>query len=132
MVNRIELSRPWELRLPLRWIATLGPQLGPSVALAATSGVHHGTDVVKALMVGADVAMLTSALLQHGPEHLRTVEDQLRSWMADHDYATVAQLQGSATRTAVADPSAFERANYLKTLHSWSTPPQLPRQRNTS
>ena len=131
VVNRIELSRPWELRLPLRWIATLRPQLGPGVALAATSGVHRGTDVVKALMVGADVAMLTSALLQHGPEHLRTVTDELRSWMAEHDYGSVAQLRGSATRATVDDPSAFERANYVKTLHSWSTPPRLARWGNT-
>ena len=125
IVNRLELSRPWELRLPLRWIAILRPQLGPDVALAATSGVHTGTDVVKALMVGADVAMLTSALLQHGPAHLHTIEAQLRAWMADHDYDSVDQLRGSATQTTAGDPSAFERANYMKTLHSWATPPGL-------
>jgi dihydroorotate dehydrogenase (fumarate) len=125
VVNRLELSRPWELRLPLRWIAILRPQLGPDVALAATSGVHTGTDVVKALMVGADVAMLTSALLQHGPAHLRTIEAQLRAWMADHDYESVDQLRGSATQTTAGDPSAFERANYMKTLHSWAAPPGL-------
>jgi dihydroorotate dehydrogenase (fumarate) len=123
IVHRIELSRPWELRLPLRWIAILRPQLGPGVALAATSGVHAGDDVLKALMVGADVAMLTSALLQHGPAHLRTVEEGLRSWMAEHDYESVAQLRGSASQVTAGDPSAFERANYMKTLHSWSTPP---------
>ena len=71
VVNRVELSTPSELRLPLRWIAILRPQLGPDVSIAATSGIHAGTDVVKALMVGADVAMLTSAVLRHGPEHLR-------------------------------------------------------------
>jgi dihydroorotate dehydrogenase (fumarate) len=125
VVNRIELSRPWELRLPLRWIAILRPQLGAGVALAATSGVQSGTDVVKALMVGADVAMLTSALLQHGPARLRTIEQELRSWMADHEYDSVAQLRGSATHATAGDPSAFERANYLKTLHSWTAPPGL-------
>jgi dihydroorotate dehydrogenase (fumarate) len=125
VINRVELSRPWELRLPLRWIAILRPQLGPQVALAATSGVHTGTDVVKALMVGADVAMLTSALLQHGPTHLRTVETELRDWMAEHDYDSVTQLRGSATRATAGDPSAFERANYMRTLHSWTAPPDL-------
>ncbi|MEO6317157.1 MAG: dihydroorotate dehydrogenase-like protein [Acidimicrobiales bacterium] len=121
VVNRIELSRPWELRLPLRWIAILRPQLGPEVSLAATSGVHSGTDVVKALMVGADVAMLTSALLQHGAGHLRTVEDDLTAWMEAHDYTSVTQLRGSATQATVDDPSAFERANCVSALHSWAT-----------
>lgn len=122
VVNRIELSRPWELRLPLRWIAILRPQLGADVSLAATSGVEAGTDVVKALMVGADVAMLTSAVLRHGPAHLRRVEQELRSWMADHEYESVAQLRGSASQATSGDPAAFERANYVRTLHSWSAP----------
>ena len=67
VVPRVELSRTWELRLPLRWIAILRPQLGPGPSLAATSGVHTGSDVVKALAVGADVAMMTSAILRFGP-----------------------------------------------------------------
>ncbi len=125
VVNRVELSRPWELRLPLRWIAILRPQLGPSVALAATSGIHSGTDALKALMVGADVAMMTSALLHNGPEHIRVVEGQLRDWMAEHEYESVDQLRGSASKAAIADPAAFERANYMQTLHSWSTPSDL-------
>jgi dihydroorotate dehydrogenase (fumarate) len=125
VVNRIELSRPWELRLPLRWIAILRPQLGHAVSLAATSGVHRGTDVVKALMVGADVAMLTSALLEQGPDHLRAVEQELVAWMADHDYESVAQLRGSATQATAGDPSDFERANYVTALHSWSMPTDL-------
>jgi dihydroorotate dehydrogenase (fumarate) len=120
VVARVELSQPWELRLPLRWLAILRPQLGPGVSLAATSGVHSGTDVVKALMVGADVAMMTSALLHHGPEHLRSVEAELVAWLADHEYESVAQLRGSASHATAGDPSAFERANYLRTLHSWT------------
>jgi dihydroorotate dehydrogenase (fumarate) len=119
VVARVELSRPWELRLPLRWIGILRPQLGHSVSIAATSGVHSGTDAVKALMVGADVAMVTSALLEHGPGHLRTIEDGLVTWMVEHGYGSVAELRGSATRSAVADAAAFERANYMKVLHSW-------------
>jgi dihydroorotate dehydrogenase (fumarate) len=122
VVARVELSGPADLRLPMRWIAILRPQLPAATSLAATSGVHSGTDVIKALMVGADVAMMTSALLRHGPAHVRTVEAELRTWMTDHDYESVAQLRGSANQTAVEDPSAYERANYMSTLHSWTTP----------
>ncbi len=122
VVPRVELSGSAELRLPMRWIAILRPQLPATVSLAATSGVQTGTDVVKAVMVGADVAMTTSALLRNGPEHVRTLEAGLRSWMEEHEYASVAQLRGSANQAAVADPSAFERANYMHVLHSWATP----------
>jgi dihydroorotate dehydrogenase (fumarate) len=122
VVNRVELSHPSELRLPLRWIAILRPQLGDDVSIAATSGVHSGTDVVKAIMVGADVAMLTSAVLRQGPEHLRVVEAELTAWMAEHEYESVTQMRGSATQTTSGDPAAFERANYVQMLHSWSAP----------
>jgi dihydroorotate dehydrogenase (fumarate) len=125
VVARLELSHPFELRLPLRWIAILRPQLGPAVALAATSGIHSGTDVAKALMVGADVAMMTSALLRHGPAFLRTVERELRSWMELQEYGSVDELRGSASQAHVADPGSFERANYLRTLRSWTTPVEL-------
>lgn len=122
VVPRVELSHPEELRLPLRWIAILRPQLGPAVSLAATSGIGSGTDVVKALMVGADTAMITSALLRDGPGHIATVERQLRDWMDEHDYESATQMRGSASHATSDDPSAFERANYMKTLHSWTTP----------
>jgi dihydroorotate dehydrogenase (fumarate) len=127
VINRVELSDSGELRLPLRWIAILRPQLGERVSIAATSGVHSGTDVVKALMVGADVAMLTSALLRHGPDHLRVVETGLTTWMIEHDYQSVAQLRGSATQVTSGDPSAFERANYMQMLRSWTAPHDLNR-----
>jgi dihydroorotate dehydrogenase (fumarate) len=121
VVPRVELSHQWELRLPMRWIAILRPQL-PDVSLAATSGITDGTDVVKALMVGADVAMTTSALLRNGPLHVTTLEAQLQAWMIEHDYDSVSQLKGSASHATSDNPSAFERANYLRTLHSWTTP----------
>jgi dihydroorotate dehydrogenase (fumarate) len=120
VANKIELSAAWELRLPLRWIAILRPQLGAGVSIAATSGISSGADALKALMVGADVAMMTSALLRHGPGHVRAVESEMRAWMDQHEYESVAQLRGSASRAAVANPSAFERANYMQTLHSWN------------
>ncbi|MEO8692332.1 MAG: dihydroorotate dehydrogenase-like protein [Acidimicrobiales bacterium] len=122
VVNRVELSDSRELRLPLRWIAILRPQLGDAVSIAATSGVHSGTDAVKAMMVGADVAMLTSALLRHGPDHLRSVESGLTTWMVEHGYESVDQLRGSATQVTSGDPSAFERANYMQMLRSWTAP----------
>jgi dihydroorotate dehydrogenase (fumarate) len=125
VVNRVELSTPSELRLPLRWIAILRPQLGEGVSIAATSGVHAGADVVKALMVGGDVAMMTSALLRHGPQHLATVEAELTEWMDAHDYESVSQLRGSATQATSGNPAAFERANYIQTLHSWTAPHEL-------
>jgi len=121
VVPRIDLSEPWELRLPLRWIAILRPLLGPGVSLAATSGIHSAADVVKALLVGADVAMTTSALLRHGPEHLISLESELRAWMADHEYRSVAELRGSVSHATSDNPAAFERANYLRTLRSWTT-----------
>ena len=122
VVPRVELSQPWELRLPLRWIAILRPQLGEGVGLAATSGVRSGTDVVKALMVGADVAMTTSALLRSGPTRIATMEAELAGWMVEHEYTSVTELRGSATQEKAETPSAFERANYLRTLRSWTNP----------
>ena len=119
---RLELSSPWELRLPLRWIAILRPILEGHTSLAATSGVETGADVAKALLVGADVAMTTSAVLRHGPEHVRTIEQQLVAWMEGHDYDSVDQLRGSVSYLTADNPSAFERANYVRMLHSWTSP----------
>jgi dihydroorotate dehydrogenase (fumarate) len=127
VVPRVSLSHPSELRLPLRWTAILRPQLGGEVSIAASSGIHDGHDAVKALMVGADVAMMTSALLRHGPAHVQVVEAEMRAWLDEHEYGSVGQLRGSASQGNVGDPTAFERAQYIRTLHSW-TPPreQLP------
>ncbi len=120
VVPRLELSQPSEMRLPVRWIAILRPQLDPDVSLAATTGAHSGADVAKGLLVGADVVMMTSAVLRHGPEHITSVETELREWMAEHEYASVSELRASASAATVSDPSAFERANYMTTLHSWA------------
>lgn len=123
---RLELSHPWEIRLPLRWTAILRPVFGTEVSFAVTSGVHSGSDVAKALLAGADVAMTTSALLRNGPEHLRSMLQELVAWMARHEYESVDQLRGSVSYRTSDDPSAFERSNYVKTLHSWTAPPNLP------
>lgn len=118
-VPRLALSTSEELRLPLRWIAILRGQLAAS--LAATSGVHGIEDVAKVLLAGADVAMLASALLQHGPGHLRELEQGLLAWLDEREYDSVRQLRGSMSRLAVADPTAYERGNYLRTLRSYSS-----------
>ncbi|HQV57873.1 MAG TPA: dihydroorotate dehydrogenase-like protein, partial [Ilumatobacteraceae bacterium] len=117
----LELSSPWELRLPLSWIAMLRPLL-PTTSLAATTGIGTGRDAAKALLVGADVTMMTAALLRHGPGHVAVVERELRDWAESHEYDSVAQLRGSVSRANTENPEAFERANYYKILHSFSTP----------
>ena len=124
---RLDLSAVWELRLPLRWIAILRPQLGSGVSLGATSGIGSGGDALKALLVGADVAMMTSAILRLGPDRVTTVESEMRAWMVEHEYVSVDQLRGSASAATAADPTAFERANYIKTIRSWATPSEQVR-----
>jgi dihydroorotate dehydrogenase (fumarate) len=116
----LELSTSTELRLPLRWIAILHRRWG--ISLAASTGVHTATDVVKVLLAGADVAMMTSALLHNGPDHLRPIELRLRDWMDAHGYETIDQLRGQLSQRSVPDPAAFERANYIKTLASRTAP----------
>ena len=115
----LDLSRSAELRLSLRWIAILSRRLPCS--LAATSGVHTAEDVVKVILAGGDVAMTTSALLHHGPGHVATMEAGLRHWMDDHSFTTVEQMKGSLSQRAVTDPEGYERANYMRTLMSYST-----------
>jgi dihydroorotate dehydrogenase (fumarate) len=119
----LELSVPGELRLPLRWLAILRPQL-PGTSLAASTGVHSAKDVAKALLVGADVVGMTSSVLQHGPGHVRVVLDKLVTWMEDNEYESVAQLRGSASVAGAEDPAAFERANYLRVLSSYRPAPK--------
>jgi dihydroorotate dehydrogenase (fumarate) len=113
------LSTSDELRLPLRWIAILHGRI-EKLSLAATTGIHSGRDVAKALLAGADVTMMASALLRNGPDHLGAVELELREWMERHELASVEQLKGSVSQEAVADPAAFERANYMRTLTTYA------------
>jgi dihydroorotate dehydrogenase (fumarate) len=118
VVPKVDLSSSVELRLPLRWLGILRAQLPVGVGLACTSGVHTGTDAVKALLVGADVACTTSAVLHHGPEYLATMLGELRRWLVDNDYESVAQLRGSMSASSVTDPSAFERSQYMAVVTS--------------
>jgi dihydroorotate dehydrogenase (fumarate) len=113
------LSDRHELRLSLRWIATLRDQL--NISLAATSGVHFSEDVVKALLAGADVAMMAAALLRHGPAWLESMLAEMTRWLDNKEYASVAQLQGSMSVRNYADPSVFHRGNYAKALTSYTS-----------
>jgi len=119
VVPHLELSRSSEVRLPLRWIAILHGRV--DAALAASSGIHSAEDVIKVLLAGADVAMLASALLEHGTDHLRQIEADLVEWMSENAYESVSQLRGSVSQRAVPDPTAFERGNYVRTLRSYSS-----------
>ena len=108
------LSTPQSLRLPLTWIGILHGRLKSD--LAATGGVHGAEDVIKLLMVGADVTMLCSSLMRHGINHLRHVERELRDWMEEHEYESVSQMQGSMSQIKCPDPGAFERAQYMRAV----------------
>lgn len=117
VVPNLELSTSHELRLPLRWIAMLHGRV--PVDLALTSGVHSAGDVVKAVMSGASVAMLASELLAHGVGRLSEIAADFERWLDEHEYDSVAQMRGSMSQRAVAEPAAFERANYLRVLDAY-------------
>jgi len=114
---RVLLSTPMALRLPMRWIAILYGTIKADIA--ATSGIHKAEDAVKMLMTGANVTMLCSALLKHGIDHLRQIEQDLIDWMEEHEYDSVLQMQGSMSQKNCENPSAFERAQYMRALQSY-------------
>jgi dihydroorotate dehydrogenase (fumarate) len=116
----LHLSTREELRLPLRWIAILRGRV--PVDLAATGGAHSADDVVKLLLAGADVVMLASALLLHGPGHLSALRASISNWLVEREYDSVEQLKGSMSQAAAPDPAAFERAQYMRALVSYVPP----------
>ena len=116
VVPNVLLSTPQALRLPLRWIGILYRRIG--ISLAATSGIHNADDVLKVLMAGADVSMLCSTLLRNGIKHIAQIRSDMEHWMEEHEYESVQQLKGSMSQCSVADPGAFERANYMKALRT--------------
>jgi dihydroorotate dehydrogenase (fumarate) len=115
---RLTLSSPYELLLRLHWVAILYRHV--KADLAVTGGVHGSAQVLKSMMAGARVAMMTSAILQNGIEHFARVRADLLDWMEAHEYASIAQMQGSMSYRSVAEPAAFERANYMKVLSSYA------------
>ncbi|MBI1208680.1 MAG: dihydroorotate dehydrogenase-like protein [Azospirillum sp.] len=116
-VPRLSLSTSSELLLRLRWLAILSGRVRPS--LAASGGIHDTADAIKALMAGADAVQLVSALLQRGPSHLSRLRNELVEWLERHQYASLAEMQGSMNLLRCPDPAAFERANYMAALQGW-------------
>jgi dihydroorotate dehydrogenase (fumarate) len=114
---KVLLSTPQAMRLPLRWIAILHGRI--KADLAGTSGIHTGEDAIKMLMVGANVTMLCSALLKNGVNHLRTVEQEMRNWMEKHEYESVSQMRGSISQLKCENPTAFERAQYIRAVTTY-------------
>ena len=117
----ILLSTPMAMRVPLRWIAMLYGRVRPN--LAATSGIHRATDVLKMLMAGADVTMLCSVLIRHGVQQIAVIERDLVAWMEEHEYLSVHQLRGSLSQKNSDNPSAFERAQYMRAISSFPVKP---------
>lgn len=115
----LELSKPYDMRLPLLWIGILAGRARAS--LAATSGVDSGDDVVKYLLAGADVVMTTSSLLRHGVGHMRVLTDQLTRWLEARGLDSPNAIRGKMSHSTIANPEAFERANYIKVLQGYPT-----------
>jgi dihydroorotate dehydrogenase (fumarate) len=118
VVPSLTLSRPTELLLRLHWVAIVFGHIKADIA--TTGGVHSAQDVLKSMMAGARVAMMTSALLQNGVGHVETVRRDMTRWMEEHEYESVRQMCGSMSQQNVPDPSAFERANYVRVLSSYT------------
>ena len=117
VITNLDLSTPHEIRLPLLWIAVLYGRVACS--LAATRGVHSAQEVIKYLMAGADAVTTTAGVLKRGIGFFETLVTDLTAWMEERGYESVQQMKGSMSRKNCADPSAFERANYIKVLESY-------------
>lgn len=117
ILNSLELSQPHEIRLPLMWIGILYDKF--PLSLAASTGVHSGTELIKYLLAGADVAMTTSALLKHGIGHIRTMLDELTEWMEARSFDNLEEIRGIMSQQNIRHPEKYERANYIKILHGY-------------
>jgi len=117
MRSDILFSAPQALRLPLTWVGILFGKVRAD--LAATSGIHRAEDVLKMLMVGANVTMLCSVLLRRGPAYLKVILEDMKQWMEEHEYESVQQMRGSMSQMNCDNPSAYERAQYIKSLQSF-------------
>jgi dihydroorotate dehydrogenase (fumarate) len=113
------LSTSDELRLALRWIAILHGRVNAS--LAATGGAHTPEDVLKLLLAGADCVMVASSLLRKGPAHIGTLVQGVQNWLTEREYTSVEEMKGSLSQQSCPDPDAFERANYMKALKSYTS-----------
>jgi dihydroorotate dehydrogenase (fumarate) len=119
VVPHLVLSSSDELRLALRWIAILRGRVRAS--LAATGGAHTPADILKLLLAGSDCVMVASSLLKLGPDHIGTLVKGITAWLVEREYTSVEQMKGSLSQQACPDPDAFERANYMKALKSYTS-----------
>ena len=117
VVPNVILSTPMEMRLPLRWIAMMYGKVNAD--LAATTGIYTAEDVLKMVMAGAKVTQMLSSILKFGIGHIADVTTNLKSWMEEKEYESIEQMRGSMSYMNVDDPAKFERANYMKVLHSY-------------
>ncbi len=118
IVPSLQLSSSFELLTRLHWTAILFGRVKADIAV--TGGVHTSYDVLKAMMAGARVAMMTSALLKRGIDYLKTVLEEMGAWLEDHEYESVQQMQGSMSQKSVSHPESFLRSNYIRVLSSYS------------
>lgn len=121
IVHKIELSQSYEMLLPLRWVAILSGQI--DIDFALTSGVKSGKDLIKAMMSGAKITMIASEILKKGPTRVTEILEEIKKWMDEKDYHSIQQMQGSMNFNSVSNPTAFERANYMKVLSSYKELP---------
>ncbi len=117
VVPNLRLSSADELRLRLRWLAILSSQV--DLSLSATGGAHSAVDVIKSVMAGAHTVQMVSALLIHGPEHIRRTLEAIEFWLTDHEYQSLRQMQGSMNMAKAPNPAKLTRANYMQMLDSW-------------
>ena len=119
VVPNLTLSVPTDMRLPLHWIGILFGRIRAN--LAATSGIYQATDVIKLVMAGADVTMLCSALMRHGIQHIQRIEMEIVAWLEKHGYKSLGEIRGTMSQKNCPDPSAFERAQYVRGLSSYKS-----------
>lgn len=112
----LTLSTSDDLRLPLRWVAILFGRIKADFAIS--SGVHNANDVLKGMMAGANITMMTAELLKYGVERIDSIKQEMEFWMEEHEYKSIQQMIGSMSQHRVEDPATFERANYMKILNS--------------
>lgn len=117
----LKLSRSYDMRLPMRWVAIMYDQI--PIDFAITSGVHTYKDVIKGILAGASVTMMASVLLSDGIDRIGGMLEEVKNWMIEKDYDSITQMKGSMSQGSVGEPAAFERANYMKVLQSWRQDP---------
>ena len=119
VVPNLNLSTPTDMRLPLHWIGILYGNIRAN--LAATSGIYQATDVIKMVMAGADATMLCGALMRHGIEHIQRIEMEVTAWLEAHNHNSLGEIKGRMSQKNCPDPSAFERAQYVRGLSTYTS-----------